>query len=65
MDRLNPSTSEKMVQVDRSTFEELLEIITPHLDQRNEVKAKNSQVLLFPQRHNLLLRYVGWPEGPI
>ena len=42
MDRLDPSTFKKMFRVSRSTFDELLDIITPHLDQRNEVKAKNS-----------------------
>jgi hypothetical protein len=42
MDHLDPSTFKKMFWVDRSTFDELLRIITPHLDQWNEVKAKNS-----------------------
>ena len=42
MDRLDPSTFKKMFRVSRSTFDELLDIITQHLIQCSEVKAKNS-----------------------
>ncbi len=42
MDRLDPSVFKKMFCLDRSSFDELLEIITPYLIHRNEAKAKNS-----------------------
>jgi hypothetical protein len=42
MDHLDPSTFKRMFRVDRSTFDKLLDLIAPHLIQRNEVKAKNS-----------------------
>jgi hypothetical protein len=41
MDHLDPSTFKRMFQVDRSTFDELLDLITPHLIQCSEV-TKNS-----------------------
>ncbi len=42
MDCLDPSSFKRMFWVDRSTFDELLDIITQHLIQCSEVKAKNS-----------------------
>lgn len=42
MDRLDPSTFKRMFRVDRYTFEEILEKITPFLDEKNDQKAINS-----------------------
>jgi hypothetical protein len=42
IDCLNPTSFKRMFQVDGSTFDELLDIITPHLIHRREVKARNS-----------------------
>ena len=42
MDRLDPSTFKRMFRVDRYTFEEILEKISPFLDEKNDQKAINS-----------------------
>ena len=42
MDRLDPSVFKKMFRLDWSSFDELLEIITPYLIHCNEARAKNS-----------------------
>jgi len=42
MDRLDLSTFKRMFRVDRCTFEEILEKITPFLDEKNDQKAINS-----------------------
>jgi hypothetical protein len=42
MDRLDPSVFKNMFRLDRSSFDEQLEIITPYLIHSNEAKAKIS-----------------------
>jgi hypothetical protein len=42
MDRLDPSTFKRMFRVDRYTFDEILEKISPFLDEKNDQKAINS-----------------------
>ncbi len=42
MDGLSPNTFKKMFRVDRETFDEVMERITPFVKVPNEVKAFNS-----------------------
>ena len=42
MDLLDPSTFKRMFRVDRYTFDEILEKISPFLDEKNDQKAINS-----------------------
>ncbi len=62
MDHLDPSTFKRMFQVDRSTFDELLDIITSHLIQLSEVKAKNSSGSSFSAKTQLAIM-LHWLAG--
>ncbi len=42
MNHLDPSAFKKMFRMDRATFDELLEIISPHLTCHDSIKAANS-----------------------
>jgi hypothetical protein len=42
MDQLDDTTFKRMFRVDRRTFDEILDIITPLMEQRNSAKATNS-----------------------
>jgi len=42
MDRLDPSVFKKMFRVDRPTFDEVINKVTPYMKHRDEMKATNS-----------------------
>lgn len=62
MDRLHPVFFKRMFRMDRSTFDELLEIITPHLVHRDEVKARNSSGSHIPPKIRLAVT-LRWLAG--